>query len=564
MVGLLCVVFLFGEAGNQAHTNLFDEKAYPRASDCGNCHPDHYKEWSVSPHAYAVVSPVFNAMHKKINALTSGSNADFCIRCHTPVGMQMGESPTASIKDRAPVAREAVTCIVCHRVTESYGKVSGRQRIQEGPLEEPIVGPTGDKELQRALQSGDYRMTSEPGEPGRLVHQRVIQLETMSDPGFCGMCHDVNFVNGFRLEEAFSEFKTSPAARRGETCVDCHMGPNPGVAGPFPKAPAANVNGVETQPRKRTNHMFMGPDYSVVHPAIFPHNDRAESFAKIEEWLQFDWEAGWGTDDFEDEDHDEGIFPERWKSIDDRYDARVLIDQNLALLEEAQRQRLEILKRGYQLGPLKVADASRLHGIQIHVNVTNGTDGHGVPTGFDAERLVFLRVEISNQDGRQVYVSGDLDSRGDLRDLHSKEVIDGHVPLDRDLFSLQSKFLTQMVRGGEREQVLAVNQSLSPLPFVRPAATPNILTGRPSGARKHKMNIEPLGQRKAEFHLKGPLNPGRYDISVSLISGMVPVNLVYEIEDAGFDYGLSAHELARRVVKGHSLLWQVHESVVVP
>ena len=37
-------------------------------------------------------------------------------------------------------------------------------------------------------------------------------------------------INGFRLEEAFSEFKTSPAAHeKGVSCQDCHMGKEPGV-----------------------------------------------------------------------------------------------------------------------------------------------------------------------------------------------------------------------------------------------------------------------------------------------------------------------------------------------
>jgi hypothetical protein len=43
---------------------------------------------------------------------------------------------------------------------------------------------------------------------------------------------------------------------------------------------------------------------------------------------------------------------------------------------------------------------------------------------------------------------------------------------------------------------------------------------------------------------------------------MVPVNLVHAISIAGFDYDLSARELADRIVAGHLVL---HErSVVIP
>jgi len=113
------------------------------------------------------------------------------------------------------------------------------------------------------------------------------------------------------------------------------MATEPGVPSPYAEAPAAMVGDKPTTPRQRTNHMFIGPDYSVVHPGIFPHNTRAAELATIREWLTFDWRAGWGTDEFEDSRPDDFEFPERWRSIDDRYDAHDLIAENLALLDEA-------------------------------------------------------------------------------------------------------------------------------------------------------------------------------------------------------------------------------------
>ena len=78
------------------HAALFAEQRFPSATTCASCHGDIYREWSVSPHAYAQLSPVFNAMQAKIGKLTNGTNGDFCIRCHTPVGMNLGEpTPTS-------------------------------------------------------------------------------------------------------------------------------------------------------------------------------------------------------------------------------------------------------------------------------------------------------------------------------------------------------------------------------------------------------------------------------------------------------------------------------------
>ena len=69
------------------------------------------------------------------------------------------------------------------------------------------------------------------------------------------------------------------------------MSTEPGVNSGYAMGPAAVVGGRPTRPRKRTNHMFAGPDYSIIHPGIFPHNARAARLAEIRDWLVFDVEA---------------------------------------------------------------------------------------------------------------------------------------------------------------------------------------------------------------------------------------------------------------------------------
>ena len=542
---------------DSVHEALFLENRFPSANTCATCHPDHYREWSVSSHAYAQLSPIFNAMHGKILKLTNGTNGDFCIRCHTPVGMNLGEPEFMTNMDRHPTSREGITCIVCHRVENAYGKVSGRLAIVEGDLFEPVYGPKGNEVLQEVIESGDYSINTERGQAGRAIHTKIEKQSQMSTSAFCGTCHDVNLVNGFRLEEAFSEYKSMPAAKRGTTCQDCHMGKEPGRASGYDEAPAAIVGGLPTPPRKRTNHMFAGPDYSIVHLGIFPHNVRASELASIREWLTFQTEAGWGTEEFESSVPDDYEFPERWAYADDRYDAREVIEENKALLAELDEQRMAVLRTGYVLGDIQVKKASS-RGIEFKVEVANGTDGHNVPTGFDAERLVFLQVTVTDANGKVVFESGDRDPNGDVRDLHSIYVHNGELPLDPYLFSLQSKFMTRMARGGEREQVLAVNYSPDPLPFLRPSTRSTHLLGRPLGARKHRTTIGPLQSRFATYKvskkaLRGSQGP--YMANVKLIAQMVPVNLIDEIQDVGFDYFMSPREVADRVVEGAQILW---------
>ena len=116
-----------------------------------------------------------------------------------------------------------------------------------------------------------------------------------------------------------------------------------------------------------------------------------------------------------------------------------------------------------------------------------------------------------------------------------------------------------MVKGGEREEVLPVNYSPNPLPFLRPETRATVLMGRPSSVRKHRMTIAPLDAVWAKYKIaKNDLKEsiGPYSATIQLIAGMVPVNLIREIQDVGFDYNLSAQEVAQRVVDGHSILWE--------
>ena len=640
------------QLANDAAAEINPEDIYPSAKTCSACHPKQYAEWSVSQHAYTQMSPVYMAFQMAVNALTSSTNGDFCIRCHNPIGMNMEESLFISNLERPASSREGITCSVCHRISQNYGKVSGRLSLVQGPMHSKIFGPSGGDELDRVIADPaeeGFRVVTNPLERGAIVHAEVHKFEPLTSSAFCGTCHDVTLLNGFRLEEAFSEFKQTGAAADGVTCQDCHMGKVQGAVSGYEHGPAAVINGIPTKPRKLTNHFFAGPDYSLIHPGIFPHNVEATDIADIATWLDFDHRAGWGTDEFEEmaetaEEAADGLFDsyeelaealaeganelelddfqeliellreavaaseapaavgayaklaamadsvvemaadgqakaeqftaaraatetvvstlginftDDWSDSSDRADAREVLDVQFERLEWAREQRLEVLRNGYKLDDIVVESAGP-GGIEFSVVVRNGTDGHAVPTGFDAERLVFLEVTVTNSDGEVVYVSGDRDPNGDVRDSHSIFVHNGDLPVDRDLFSLQSKFLVRLFRGGEREQVLAVNKSVSPQPFIRPETRPTVLYGRPRGARKHKMTIEPMGSRTASYAISGERlgGAGPYAVRVRLVAQSIPVNLLFAIQVVGFDYGMSPKGIADRVLEGSEVLWE--------
>ena len=568
------------EDPNMAHAEVFLGDRYPSAVECSSCHPVQFKQWSISQHSYAQMSPVFNAMQGSVGFLTNGTLGDFCIRCHTPVGMNLKEREFMSNIDRHPTSREGITCVVCHRLSQAYGKITGRLAIVEGDITQPIYGPTGDNTaLMDAIETKGLKTNKD--EAGQVVHRKVEPLFQLQTSGFCGTCHDVTEINGFRLEEAFSEWKTSPANDKGISCQDCHMGKEPGkimvprdhpdfIKENYAFGPAAVIGGrYATPPRKLTNHMFVGPDYSVLPASIFPLNTRAiieesqvgddsvEGLATIREWLTFDIEAGWGTDEFEDNVADDFEFPERWTSADERYDAREIIDENQELLDEIRLERIKLLRNGYLLKEI-VTDKADSDGIEFRVKVASGTNGHNVPTGFDGERLVWLYVRVMDATGKVIHQSGDLDPNGDVRDLHSAYVHNHELPLDDELLNLQSKFLTFATRGAEREQVIAVPTSLTVTPFLNPERRSAVILGRHFGARKHRQGIEPGGHRWGEYSVDEDEMTGKgpYKAVVQLKAAMVPVNLVNRIKDVGFDYGLSARDIAEELVKGHEVIWE--------
>lgn len=534
------------------HAEALGDALYPSAETCRTCHPGHYREWSVSPHAYTQISPVFNAMNGTLLRKTSGTLGDFCIRCHTPVGMALGEPLFASHGERAPVSMEGVTCVVCHRVNRDYGKVSARTSILPGALEAPVYGPRDGSEQERVEADPETygKLITDPEGTGRRIHAEGRYFAPITTASTCATCHEI-LLTGFREDESVSEYKRSPAAARGETCQDCHMGATPGVAAGYRTEPAAEIGGVPTAPAKRTDHMFLGPDTSIVHPGIFPHNPEARALATLEEWLAFDHAAGWGTDAFEDTVDEDASFPERWAWPEDRYDARDVIDEQLALIAEAREGAIELLRAGFELSEIRSMGSGP--GLAFEVDVRNATDGHNVPTGFIGERVVFLAVTVEDAAGEVVFRSGDLDPNGDLRDRHSLYVQSGALPLDRQLFTLTSTFMTRNVHGSERPHALAANVSLDPLPFVRPDPRPTTLLGRKLGARIHKRTIEPGGRRTARYAVPAVElgEPGEYTVRVRLVVASVAVHLIDAIADVGFDYGLSPRAVADGIRAGH-------------
>ena len=535
--GLLFIVLLMAAlrpaAGQTNPTPPIDpDKLYPSARVCGQCHPTEYAQWSISSHAYGDLSPMFNKFEQKINDLSQGTVNYFCVRCHASVGTSLGERRDIAWWDRSAASKEGITCITCHRVGEGYGKNNGARRITPGDISGPVFGPFDTRGVLKAISNaeryGILVSADQPDRPGFLrIHEQAIQSDLITKSDFCITCHQVQVHPGIKLETVWEEYRASPAAKEGITCQQCHMSPSPGQAVPFARGPAAIVNGrpiIEDRPL--TNHTFVGPGYPISHPGLYPQSLAPSPFTP-QQWLKFDWRAGWGSDDFEKNLPPGARVPPEWQNAGDRKTAWEAVQANLAQWSYRKEQRLKLLENGSKLdGPAFKGSPQVGKNFSFEYTLTNLNKGHNLPSGsLGAQPELWLDVALTDPDGKVVWESGYVDKNGDVADFQSAEVQNGHVRFDQQLFSMQAKFITTNVKGTDREMYLPINLDNDQLPFIRPGGAPTSLLNHPPFVRMEKRSIPPLGHRTHKYTVPGDAlkKPGTYKLAVRLRGRTEPI-----------------------------------------
>ena len=518
------------------HQALWTENCYPSAESCRKCHPSQYDQWRVSGHAYAAVSPMFQRFEQAMTELTQGTVGSFCVRCHSPIGTQLKIKRTVSMLDAPPVVREGVTCIACHRVREHYWRSNGDRRIEPGDIHQPIGGGScGTGTAEAVAQASELKLKTSPDQtgPGQSMHRSSYFFEPLTNSDVCVSCHQVAVHPGIWLEVVHGQYRAGPAAKKGITCQQCHMGAIPGKPDGYECGHLAEISGKPFgQPKKKSNHSFWGPGYSIAHPGIFPHNPDAKRYSP-RQWLAFDYRAGWGTDEFENAVPPGTQFPAPWDTADDRRDGRKVIDANLEKLELRRSNSIITMEAGLDVeGPIFHDTPRAGRALTIAYRVSNISEGHNLPTGsLGAQPQLWLNVALIDPDGCRVWESGYLDRNADLADMHSVEVASGRIPRDKDLFNLQTKFLINNIRGTDREAALPLNFSLDQLAFLRPGAVPVSVLNHPPLIRMEAHSIAPLDHRTPKFHIPASAfrKAGAYRLSVRMRSRTEPMYFMRQI-----------------------------------
>lgn len=334
---------------------------YQWSKSCAGCHPEQYALWEHSLHALAHAEPVYDHYFIKASQQSQKALEPYCGRCHTPLAVLSGAIPFGHPLQKAGdtrvdrVAREGVQCDFCH-TTRGHTQVSNAGYV---------------------LEPSDVKRG--PLSRSKPVSHRAAQDPRFRSAEYCGTCHQViHPTNGIHLETTYAEWKTSPFAKAGVVCQDCHMtdGLEPGkgaepIGRPVRHPGKAAAMG-ESRPHV-SRHFFVGPNVLFL--------DRAGQEA-----------AG----------------------------------------ERARRE--AFLRRAGRVEILGISRAK--DGLYLSLRVKNTGAGHSLPTGITEVRELWLEVVVKNPGGKVLLHSGALDAQGNLTPgtLHYRTIVHDAQGRDTTLF----------------------------------------------------------------------------------------------------------------------------------
>ena len=221
---------------------------------CAACHPDIFSQWEGSLHAQAAEDGIFRKFYEMVVEEVGPPAVEFCMKCHSPVGVLRGEVPPATGEKLGPIALKGVFCDFCHTVTPKGG-----------------IGNAAFETTFSATKRGPFDNAVSPAHATKTdgFYQRSE---------FCGMCHNVTHpLSGRPIERTYEEWRESPYntgdPATATQCQDCHMRQTPGNPGTGAVEKRDNPGKAAVMGPERPHiwtHYFVGGN------ALYPDRPNAE------------------------------------------------------------------------------------------------------------------------------------------------------------------------------------------------------------------------------------------------------------------------------------------------
>ncbi|HIP69684.1 MAG TPA: cytochrome c family protein [Chromatiales bacterium] len=322
---------------------------------CGGCHTVQYQGWKGSMHSNSFKDPITQAEWALAEKQIGGDISNLCGGCHSPVGML-----TKTIKFDPKLGK--------------HGGFTAPPIAENGVFCDVCHTISGTTfQSSEVLEHGNGSYISSPGKVKRgplkdaksPYHETAYSdLHTRSD--FCGNCHNIfNPINQFPLERTYDEWKYSVYAQNGVQCQDCHM---------VPVETAMQVADTLKPARNLKDHNLGGK--------------AGIGAAKDRELVHGHGFVGGNT-----------VITAAMGDPDSRRHAEIAIKRLRSAAE-------------LDLSLTSVKGQDKLH--HLNIKVTNKRAGHEMPTSLTFIREMWLDVRVTDQDGREIFRSGALDSHREV------------------------------------------------------------------------------------------------------------------------------------------------------
>ncbi len=226
------------------HEQLLDAEA------CESCHPQHFRAWSGSSHAYAADDPVFLAANARYQRERGDQPADACVRCHAPVALAEGATTDGLNLGDLPASLRGVTCYACHAVSDASAVRHTLTFADEDVVFGGIEKPTG---------TGAHAQR----------YDALFDRNVWRSTDLCGSCHEFDNAYGAQPHRTYREWSETIFANQQSalflSCGGCHTEGQQGQAA------------VDGPTRLVHDHRFIGLDV-----ALLPWPEKETQLAGIE------------------------------------------------------------------------------------------------------------------------------------------------------------------------------------------------------------------------------------------------------------------------------------------